>query len=323
VGHNAFLRWKALQSIAFVDPSDGLTKWWSDSHVSEDFDISLRLQMRGMLVRLATYHNGEFKEGVSLTVYDELTRWEKYAYGCNELVFHPLYVPHRGCSLASTQRFLTHWSSYQWIYRGPFTRLFLRFLWSNIPVTSKVTILAYIFTCESTASAPSACWVSLVSLTNPYSADYALASGMFLATVNYVLIGLFPDDIDHLYLPSWGIWCSLVVVFNLFGSVAFSMVRHSLKEETFWQALLEAVKWLPFMILFFGGISLNCAKALLCHAFCINIEWASTAKEMGPTGFYIGLDKMVQSFKWTWLICILLTGGESACGPCALLPSTR
>jgi len=90
VGHNAFLRWKALQSIQFVDPSDGQTKWWSDAHVSEDFDISLRLQMQGMTVRLATYHNRDFKEGVSLTLYDELTRWEKYAYGCNELVFHPL-----------------------------------------------------------------------------------------------------------------------------------------------------------------------------------------------------------------------------------------
>lgn len=90
VGHNAFLRWKAVQSVSFVDPTDGLTKWWSDAHVSEDFDISLRLQMAGNICRLATYHNGEFKEGVSLTVYDELARWEKYAYGCNELVFNPL-----------------------------------------------------------------------------------------------------------------------------------------------------------------------------------------------------------------------------------------
>ncbi|KAL5351998.1 hypothetical protein ACLOAV_003862 [Pseudogymnoascus australis] len=263
VGHNAFLRWKALQSIEYVDPSDGQTKWWSDAHVSEDFDISLRLQMHGMLVRLATYHHGGFKEGVSLTVYDEVTRWEKYAYGCNELVFNPFY---------------------QWIYKGPVTRLFLRFLWSNIPVTSKVTILAYIFT------------------------YYALASGMLLTAINYIIIGLFPDDIDHLYLPSWGIWVSLVVVFNGFASVAFSMLRHQMKEETFWKALLHAIKWLPFLILFFGGISLNCAKALLCHAFSINIEWASTAKEMGPTGFYIGLDKMVQSFKYTWLVCLVLSG---------------
>ncbi|KAJ5593912.1 uncharacterized protein N7459_000120 [Penicillium hispanicum] len=262
VGHNAFLRWKALQSIGVVDESDGQPKWWSDAHVSEDFDISLRLQMQGMVVRLATYHNGGFKEGVSLTLYDELTRWEKYAYGCNELIFHPLY---------------------KWPYRGPVTRLFLRFLWSSVPVTSKITIIAYIFT------------------------YYAIASGMFLATVNYVIVGLFNSDLDHLYLQSWSIWVSLIVVFSGLASVAFSMVRHQLKEEAFWWALVNSVKWLPFFIIYFGGISLNCAKAILCHAFSINIEWASTAKEPGPSGFFIGLDKMVQKFKWTWAICLVIT----------------
>ena len=54
-----------------------MRKFWSDDHVSEDFDISLRMQMNGFIVRLATYHDGGFKEGVSLTVYDELARWEK------------------------------------------------------------------------------------------------------------------------------------------------------------------------------------------------------------------------------------------------------
>ncbi|KAJ5289634.1 Major facilitator coppper-regulated transporter crmC [Penicillium atrosanguineum] len=262
VGHNAFLRWKAIQSIQFVDPSDGETKWWSDAHVSEDFDISLRLQMRGMTVRLATYHNRDFKEGVSLTLYDELTRWEKYAYGCNELVFHPFY---------------------KWPYKGPVTRLFLRFLWSNMPVTSKVTIIAYIFT------------------------YYAIGSGMLLATVNYVIVGLFNSQIDHIYLRSWGIWISLVVIFNGVGSVAFSMARHQLKEKVFYKALLQSVMWLPFLIIYFGGISLNCAKAILCHAFSINIEWSSTAKEPGPGGFFIGLDRMVKKFKYTWAICLFLT----------------
>lgn len=36
------------------------------------------MQMNKFIVRLATYHDGGFKEGVSLTVYDELARWEKY-----------------------------------------------------------------------------------------------------------------------------------------------------------------------------------------------------------------------------------------------------
>ena len=93
VGHNAFLRWSALQEAAFADPADcalnekaysaaeDRKKIWSESNVSEDFDMALRLQMKGYVVRWANYSQGGFKEGVSLTVDDELNRWRKYAYG--------------------------------------------------------------------------------------------------------------------------------------------------------------------------------------------------------------------------------------------------
>lgn len=104
VGHNAFLRWQALQDAAFIDPADGKQKIWSESNVSEDFDMALRLQLRGYIIRCvisnpvpgncninacslsrwASYSKGAFKEGVSLTVDDELNRWQKYAYGCSE-----------------------------------------------------------------------------------------------------------------------------------------------------------------------------------------------------------------------------------------------
>lgn len=76
VGHNAILRWSAIQQVSYVD-EDGYEKFWSESHVSEDFDMSLRLQCDGYIIRLASWDNGGFKEGVSLTVYDELARWEK------------------------------------------------------------------------------------------------------------------------------------------------------------------------------------------------------------------------------------------------------
>lgn len=76
----SFLRWQAVQDAAFVD-RDGKEKIWSESHVSEDFDMAMRLQMRGYIIRWATYSKGGFKEGVSLTVDDELNRWQKYAYG--------------------------------------------------------------------------------------------------------------------------------------------------------------------------------------------------------------------------------------------------
>lgn len=77
VGHNAILRWSAIQEIAFED-EEGHERFWSESCVSEDFDMALRLQLKHYTIRMASWAGDGFKEGVSLTVYDELTRWQKY-----------------------------------------------------------------------------------------------------------------------------------------------------------------------------------------------------------------------------------------------------
>ena len=70
-----------MQDAAFIDLADGKKKFWSETNVSEDFDMALRLQLKGYIVRWASYSHGGFKEGVSLTCDDELNRWQKYAYG--------------------------------------------------------------------------------------------------------------------------------------------------------------------------------------------------------------------------------------------------
>ena len=262
VGHNTFIRWKAIQSISWQE--DGTTKFWSDSHVSEDFDVSLRLQMAGFIVRLATYHDGGFKEGVSLTVYDELARWAKYAYGCNELVFNKLRY---------------------WPTRGPFTRLFLRFLLSNIKVTSKVTILAYIGT------------------------YYAIASAFPLTLVNYLLVGWFDNDIDQFYLTSWKIFVGMAVIFNVLSPLGYAMLRHRLGQKTFILSVAEGIKWTPMFLLFFGGISYHLFKAIACHFFDIKMEWTATAKELENSGFRAGLDRIVRDFKTMYLFILALTIG--------------
>lgn len=125
VGHNAFLRWSALQRIAYIDPADGRQKWWSEAHVSEDFEMSLKLQGLGYISRYATYSKKGFEEGVSLTCYDELNRWSKYAYGCSELVFNPFR---------------------DWFKKGPFTKIFRTFLRSDLNSYSKITMIFYIGT---------------------------------------------------------------------------------------------------------------------------------------------------------------------------------
>jgi hypothetical protein len=156
VGHNAFLRWSAIQDVAFT-ANDGTEKFWSEETVSEDFDLALRLQTSGYVLRLASYAGQGFKEGVSLTVYDELARWEKYAYGCGELVFNPFV---------------------QWLSRGPFTPLCRRFIVSCMPLHSKITIMAYVGTYYAIGST----WIltllnySLVGWFNGYLDHYYVDS---------------------------------------------------------------------------------------------------------------------------------------------------
>lgn len=140
--------------------------------------------------------------------------------------------------------------------------------------------------------------------------DYAIGAGFPLTLINYVIFGLFPASIDHFYLPSWKIFVSLLVIFNGLSNVSFALLRHRTREKQFLPALLEAIKWLPFFFLFFSGISIHCARALVCHLFGINIEWSSTAKEMGPTGFYIELEKIVSGFKWVFAGVIVLSAGK-------------
>ncbi|KAF3916725.1 hypothetical protein ABW20_dc0106750 [Dactylellina cionopaga] len=264
VGHNAFLRWKAVQAVAFEE--DGVTKFWSESHVSEDFDMALRLQTQGFVIRMATYHHGEFKEGVSLTVFDELTRWEKYAYGCSELVFHPLH---------------------QWFTKGIFTPLFKTFIFSNIIITSKITMLAYI------------------------STYYALGFALPLSILNYFIYGWCHGTswLDEFYQESWKVFLPLVVIFNLLSPLAYSIMRHRLKIKRFDKALLESIRWSPTFILFFGGISWHLFVALFSHIFNVNMEWGSTAKEVAAGGYYVGVDRIIKGFKWMYIILLPFCGG--------------
>lgn len=220
--------------------------------------------MNGFVVRLATYHNGGFKEGVSLTVYDELARWEKYAYGCNELVFQPFRY---------------------WFTRGPITPLFWKFLRSNIKPTSKITIIAYIFT------------------------YYAIASAIPLTLTNYLIVGWFANEVDQYYITSWKIFVGMAAVFNVLSPLAFAMLRHRLGQKTFFLSLWETVKWTPMFLLFFGGISFHMFKAIACHALSINMEWTTTAKELEASGFRIGLDRIVRDFKWMYAVILPMTGG--------------
>jgi hypothetical protein len=273
-----------VQEVSFQD-EDGYEKYWSESHVSEDFDMSLRLQCEGYTIRLGAYPGDGFKEGVSLTVYDELNRWEKYAYGCNELLFHPFRL---------------------WLFRGPFTPLFRKFIFSNIRLTTKITNLAYI------------------------GNYYGIGAAWTLTVANYFLMGWFNGYLDKYYLDSFKVYFSLIVVFAALGNISLAILRYRLSERSLFGSrksysslfksitainqfvVFENFKWLFLMTIFMGGISIHVSQALLCHFFEIDMSWGATAKEIENTSFFEELPRLLKRFKFTFLFCLVCTGGMVA-----------
>ncbi|ORY80971.1 glycosyl transferase family group 2-domain-containing protein [Protomyces lactucae-debilis] len=142
LGHNAFLRWSAVAEVA-REGLNGELHWWSEDHVSEDFELAMRLQTVGYSTRLASYFSTEFLEGVSLTVYDEIARWTKYAWGCSELMFNPFKF---------------------WFSKGPFGPIVKAFLKSKrVPVAAKCSSLFYMWTYWIIASSWIYCVVNFVA----------------------------------------------------------------------------------------------------------------------------------------------------------------
>lgn len=111
---------------------------------------------------------------------------------------------------------------HKWIYKGPFTALFRRFLRSNIKISAKFTILGYIGT------------------------YYAIGLGLPLTVLNYLLTGWFSDVLDHSYLSSFNLLCGTLFVFLLMSPIAFAWYRHRIGEKMFFHGLVEAFMWMPF-----------------------------------------------------------------------------
>ncbi|ORY82425.1 glycosyl transferase family group 2-domain-containing protein [Protomyces lactucae-debilis] len=158
-GHNAFLRWSAMDSIA--NTNSGERQWWSESHVSEDFEMSLKLQTSGYITRMAGYSLNGFKEGVSLTVFDEISRWEKYAFGVSELIFNPFGL---------------------WLRKGPFTFLFRQYVAAPIDLAAKCSALIYMGTYFGIGLA----WI------------FAVANYFLLGWVPYRIRGYYTDSLQIL-----------------------------------------------------------------------------------------------------------------------------
>lgn len=257
VGHNAFLRWTAIQEAATLREEDNFTVFWSESHVSEDFELSLKMHALGYHVRYAVYTMGEFKEGVSLTVYDEFTRWEKYAYGCSELLLHPFK---------------------DWIFKGPVTPIFRSLVRSKLPGFSKWSMMSYIGT------------------------YFAMGSSWILSLVNFGIVGFYSESVDKLYLNSWEVMLSVIVVFGGFSSLLFIWTQFRINDHPFLQTLGRTLFYIIPLSMFFTSLSFHISMSLLAHLFSVNVQWGATAKELDDSNFFKEVPKIFKSYKYMYII---------------------
>jgi len=104
------------------------TEYWSECHVSEDFELMIHLYNLGFNGRYIAYADCEFQEGITRTFDEEAGRHRKFALGAHELMFNPFS---------------------NWIGQGIFTPLFRTFLKSDIPSYYKIFLTAYLFSYTS------------------------------------------------------------------------------------------------------------------------------------------------------------------------------
>ncbi|KAF5369368.1 hypothetical protein D9758_002569 [Tetrapyrgos nigripes] len=272
VGHNAFLRWSAIQEVSFIDRpvgkhaeqlqgyrQAGVRKFYSETTVSEDMDLSLRLLEKGYVVRWATYANGGFKEGVSLTLTDEVARFQKYACGCNEILFNPLF---------------------RWPINGPINKRIRKFLWSNAPVHYKFSVLAYMFS------------------------YYGIAASALISIFNYFYLGLAPS-VDRFYHKSFEVLLACLVVFPAFGNVSYIVLEWRLGRKDLLKVVYDQMRWLAFFLLFFGGITFHISVAILAHLFSIKMTWTSTGKEVKASNLW---KEILHTIKHFWY-SLIISGG--------------
>ncbi|KAH8835947.1 glycosyl transferase family group 2-domain-containing protein [Flagelloscypha sp. PMI_526] len=275
VGHNAFLRWSAVQDASFVD-EDGIRKQWSENNVSEDFNIALRLLQKGYTLRWATYSAGGFKEGVSLTVVDELARWQKYAYGCNEIIFNPLI---------------------KWFRKGPISEELRGFVWSKAAPPHYKVRLSFPSYDFLLLTAP------LIGMMAYMFSYYGIAAAMVGGVMNYLLLGLAPQ-IDKFYLHSFEILLACTVVFPGLGNVGFILLEYRLGHRSLFNAIYENLRWIPFFFFFFGGLAIHLSYCDPC-TYPYNMTWGSTGKEVERSSFWIEVPRIWQRFRLVYIICFL------------------
>jgi hypothetical protein len=273
VGHNAFLRWSSVKKVSFYDEHDKRQKFWSEDHVSEDFDLYIRLASINEFGRYDMYTGDEFQEGVSLAYVDEVIKFRKFAYGACELVFN---------------RFN------EWFTKGPINRNYIDYLHSkHIKWYQKVSMSMYMSSFFAMASAfPLAMLEGVCAIVKPDIHDkYMVRTFDIMLTCTFIfgLISTFGNIILQWRRES------------LQGKN--NIVKIAWNE----------IKWVPFISLFFNSILFHMTCASFTYFFNLKVVWGATLKESVNMDCITALKQTLQAYKLQYILFTLISIGYSFC----------
>jgi hypothetical protein len=162
VGHNAIIPFSVMSNASWICSNTGEQMFWSEHHVSEDFDMSLRIQGLNLEGKYINLENVIFSEGVSLTVDEEYVRFRKYAYGVSEILMNPIKV---------------------WCKKSICSDTFKKYLKSsNIPIYTKYNLLAYMMSYYTLAFSP------MITIANYFGFAYSEWWAIhFMPSVNVII----------------------------------------------------------------------------------------------------------------------------------------
>ncbi|CDR99634.1 hypothetical protein [Sporisorium scitamineum] len=104
------------------------------------------------------------------------------------------------------------------------------------------------------------------------------------------------------FVTPFEIWVSVNVVFAAGGNVAQILARYRAKADTLFNLVKEHLTWIPYLLIFFGGLSFHVLTALLSHPFGINMTWGATLKDLEDSNFFIEVPLILKRF---WKVLLL------------------
>lgn len=151
----------------------------------------------------------------------------------------------------------------QWHRKGPFTPLIIHFLKGGAPIHYKWSSMSYCFS------------------------YYAISLAFPLTILLTILQGWLGRQVDAPFTTSFQILIVCLVVFSALGSISLCIARFRAHQGNFYKFTLDYTIYLPFLCVFFSGLSYHVSTALLSHLLGINMTWGATLKDIEMSNFFI------------------------------------